>query len=418
MAWGSSAVAGESGPTRTPSTRYSTQAAQLQEQEDLHAQYSNDHDAAREEAMVLEAVRLSTQDEAARRDEAEVVEAVRRSSQDDALRRAREENERVQLDMVIAETQEDAELARALAQSRAAERDRQEADELARALRLSRAAERERKEQEELEAALALSLADGGAAPPSQSPRCRRGAAAPSPRGGPSRDGTNGGTASGGTAGRSSGLGFLAELDAAVDGRVQRPLLETRVERPQQSLDAALTSPRAAFLARRDESDATLTAPRAAFLQRQQSFGARADFPAWQRQVAMLRDLGFAASVAAAYADARRPVEETVDRMLEDGVDFAEEPVYAGRERSSVAKRIASVGSRVLGAVRRTLSSPASPAPVVAVPVDEAGDSPEDWVPVVDGARTYWMHAALELCAWSDPRADPDAVLFDLQDVQ
>ena len=63
----------------------------------------------------------------------------------------------------------------------------------------------------------------------------------------------------------------------------------------------------------------------------------------------MLRDLGFAASVAAAYADARRPVEETVDRMLEDGVDFAEEPVYAGRERSSVAKRIANVGSRVLG---------------------------------------------------------------------
>ena len=98
--------------------------------------------------------------------------------------------------------------------------------------------------------------------------------------------------------------------------------------------------------------------------------------------------LGFAASVAAAYADARRPVEETVDRMLEDGVDFAEEPVYAGRERSSVAKRIASVGSRVLGAVRHTLSSPSSPAPVVAVPVDEAGDSPEDRVPVVDGART------------------------------
>ena len=365
---------------------YSTQAAQLQEQEDIHAQINNNHDAAREEAMVLEAVRLSTQDEAARRDEAEVVEAVRRSSQDDALRRAREDNERAQLDMVIAETQEDAELARALAQSRAAERDRQEADELARALRLSRAAERERKEQADLEAALALSLADGGE-PPSE------------PR-------------------RRPGLGFLAELDAAVDGRVQRPLLETCVERPQQSLDAALTSPRAAFLARRDESDAALTAPRAAFLQRQQSFGARADFPAWQRQVAMLRDLGFAASVAAAYADARRPVEETVDRMLEDGVDFAEEPVYAGRERSSVAKRIASVGSRVLGAVRRTLSSPASPAPVVAVPVDEAGDSPEDWVPVVDGARTYWMHASLELCAWSDPRADPDAVLFDLQDVQ
>ena len=78
--------------------------------------------------MVLEAVRLSTQDEAARRDEAEVVEAVRLSSQDDALRRAREENDRAQLDMVIAETQEDAELARALAQSRAAERDRREAD--------------------------------------------------------------------------------------------------------------------------------------------------------------------------------------------------------------------------------------------------------------------------------------------------
>ena len=104
--------------------------------------------------------------------------------------------------------------------------------------------------------------------------------------------------------------------------------------------------------------------------------------------------------------------------MLEDGVDFAEEPVYAGRERSSVAKRIASVGSRVLGAVRRTLSSPSAPAPVVAVPMDEAGDAPEDWVPVVDGARTYWMHGSLELCAWSDPRADPDAVLFDLQDVQ
>ena len=352
--------------------------------------------------MVLEAVRLSTQDEAARRDEAEVVEAVRQSSQDDALRRAREENDRAQLDMVIAETQEDAELARALAQSRAAERDRQEADELARALRLSRAAERERKEQADLEAALALSLAEGGEVPPAPSPR-------------------------------RPGLGFLAELDAAVDGRVARPrasaprrpesdtaqpLLETRVERPQQSLDAALTSPRAAFLARSNESDAALTPARAAFLQRQQSFGARADFGAWQRQVAMLRDLGFAASVAAAYADARRPVEETVDRMLEDGVDFAEEPVYAGRERSSVAKRIASVGSRVLGAVRRTLSSPSSPAPVVAVPVDEAGDSPEDWVPVVDGARTYWMHAALELCAWSDPRADPDAVLFDLQDVQ
>ena len=355
--------------------------------------------------MVLEAVRLSTQDEAARRDEAEVVEAVRLSSQDDALRRAREENDRAQLDMVIAETQEDAELARALAQSRAAERDRQEADELARALRLSRAAERERRERADLEAALALSLAEGGA-PEAEEPR------------------------------RRPGLGFLAELDAAVDGRVARPrasaprrpesdtaaaaqpLLETRVERPQQSLDAALTSPRAAFLARSNESDAALTPARAAFLQRQQSFGARADFGAWQRQVAMLRDLGFAASVAAAYADARRPAEETVDRMLEDGVDFAEEPVYAGRERSSVAKRIASVGSRVLGAVRRTLSSPASPAPVVAVPVDEAGDSPEDWVPVVDGARTYWMHAALELCAWSDPRADPDAVLFDLQDVQ
>ena len=365
---------------------YSTQAAQLQEQEDIHAQINNNHNAAREEAMVLEAVRLSTQDEAARRDEAEVVEAVRLSTQDDALRRAREENDRAQLDMVIAETQEDAELARALAQSRAAERDRQEADELARALRLSRAAERERKERADLEAALALSLADGGES--REEPR------------------------------RRPGLGFLAELDAAVDGRVARPLLETRVERPQQSLDAALTSPRAAFLARRDESDATLTAPRAAFLQRQQSFGARADFGAWQRQVAMLRDLGFAASVAAAYADARRPVEETVDRMLEDGVDFAEEPVYAGRERSSVAKRIASVGSRVLGAVRRTLSSPASPAPVVAVPMDEAGDAPEDWVPVVDGARTYWMHASLELCAWSDPRSDPDAVLFDLQDVQ
>ena len=350
--------------------------------------------------MVLEAVRLSTQDEAVRRDEAEVVEAVRRSSQDDALRRAREDNERAQLDMVIAETQEDAELARALAQSRTMERNRQEADELARALRLSRAAERERKERADLEAALALSLADGGE----------------------SREESR----------RRPGLGFLAELDAAVDGRVARPrasaprrpesdtaqpLLETCVERPQQSLDAALTSPRAAFLARRDESDATLTAPRAAFLQRQQSFGARADFPAWQRQVAMLRDLGFAASVAAAYADARRSVEETVDRMLEDGVDFAEEPVYAGRERSSVAKRIASVGSRVLGAVRRTLSSPAAPAPVVAVPIDEE-DQSEDWVPVVDGARTYWMHAALELCAWSDPRTDPDAVLFDLQDVQ
>ena len=171
-------------------------------------------------------------------------------------------------------------------------------------------------------------------------------------------------------------------------------------------------------MARSADSDAALTPARAAFLPRQQSFGARADFGAWQRQVAMLRDLGFAASVAAAYADARRSVEETVDRMLEDGVDFAEEPVYAGRERSSVAKRIASVGSRVLGAVRRTLSSPSAPAPVVAVPVDEAGDSPEDWVPVVDGARTYWMHAALELCAWSDPRSDPDAVLFDLQDVQ
>ena len=380
---------------------YSTQAAQLQEQEDIHAQINNNHNAAREEAMVLEAVRLSTQDEAARRDEAEVVEAVRRSSQDDALRRAREENERVQLDMVIAETQEDEELARALAQSRAAERDRQEADELARALRLSRAAERERKERADLEAALALSLADGGES--REEPR------------------------------RRPGLGFLAELDAAVDGRVARPrasaprrpepdtaqpLLETRVERPQQSLDAALTSPRAAFLARSNESDAALTPARAAFLQRQQSFGARADFGAWQRQVAMLRDLGFAASVAAAYADARRSVEETVDRMLEDGVDFAEEPVYAGRERSSVAKRIASVGSRVLGAVRRTLSSPSSPAPVVAVPVDEAGDSSEDWVPVVDGARTYWMHGSLELCAWSDPRADPDAVLFDLQDVQ
>ena len=365
---------------------YSTQAAQLQEQEDIHAQINNNHNAAREEAMVLEAVRLSTQDEAARRDEAEVVEAVRRSSQDDALRRAREDNERAQLDMVIAETQEDAELARALAQSRTMERDRQEADELARALRLSRAAERERKERADLEAALALSLAEGEES--REEPR------------------------------RRPGLGFLAELDAAVDGRVQRPLLETRVERPQQSLDAALTSPRAAFLARREESDATLTPPRAAFLQRQQSFGARADFGAWQRQVAMLRDLGFAASVAAAYADARRPVEETVDRMLEDGVDFAEEPVYAGRERSSVAKRIASVGSRVLGAVRRTLSSPSAPAPVVAVPMDEAGDAPEDWVPVVDGARTYWMHASLELCAWSDPRSDPDAVLFDLQDVQ
>ena len=82
--------------------------------------------------MVLEAVRLSTQDEAARRDEAEVVEAVRLSSQDDALRRAREDNERAQLDMVIAETQEDAELARALEQSCAVERDRREADELAR----------------------------------------------------------------------------------------------------------------------------------------------------------------------------------------------------------------------------------------------------------------------------------------------
>ena len=67
---------------------YSTQAAQLQEQEDIHAQINNNHNAAREEAMVLEAVRLSTQDEAARRDEAEVTEAVRRSSQDDALRRA------------------------------------------------------------------------------------------------------------------------------------------------------------------------------------------------------------------------------------------------------------------------------------------------------------------------------------------
>mgnify|MGYP001420074600 CR=1 FL=1 len=168
---------------------YSTQAAQLQEQEDIHAQINNNHDAAREEAMVLEAVRLSTQDEAARRDEAEVVEAVRRSSQDDALRRAREDNERAQLDMVIAETQEDAELARALAQSRAAERDRQEADELARALRLSRAAERERKERADLEAALALSLAEGGATE------------AVEPR-------------------RRPGLGFLAELDAAVDGSV------------------------------------------------------------------------------------------------------------------------------------------------------------------------------------------------------
>ena len=401
MAWGPSAFGRGVWSSSYAIDATRTQAAQLQEQEDLHAQFNNDHDAAREEAMVLEAVRLSTQDEAARRDEAEVIEAVRQSSQDDALRRAREENDRAQLDMVIAETQEDAELARALAQSRAAERDRQEADELARALRLSRAAERERKEQADLEAALALSLAEGGES--REEPR------------------------------RRPGLGFLAELDAAVDGRVARPrasaprrpesdtaqpLLETRVERPQQSLDAALTSPRAAFLARSNESDAALTPARAAFLQRQQSFGARADFGAWQRQVAMLRDLGFAASVAAAYADARRPVEETVDRMLEDGVDFAEEPVYAGRERSSVAKRIASVGSRVLGAVRRTLSSPASPAPVVAVPVDEAGDSPEDWVPVVDGARTYWMHAALELCAWSDPRADPDAVLFDLQDVQ
>ena len=200
---------------------YSTQAAQLQEQEDIHAQINNNHNAAREEAMVLEAVRLSTQDEAARRGEAEVVEAVRRSSQDDALRRAREDNERAQLDMVIAETQEDAELARALAQSRTMERDRQEADELARALRLSRAAERERKERADLEAALALSLAEGGEAPPAPSPR-------------------------------RPGLRFLAELDAAVDGRVQRPLLETRVERPQQSLDAALTSPSPPAAATRD----------------------------------------------------------------------------------------------------------------------------------------------------------------------
>merc|ERR1719482_1802457 len=111
-------------------TLYSTQAAQLQEQEEIHARINTENNAAREEAMVLEAVRLSTQDEAARRDEAEVVEAVRLSTQDDALRRAREDNERAQLDMVIAETQEDAELARALAQSRTMERDRQEADEL------------------------------------------------------------------------------------------------------------------------------------------------------------------------------------------------------------------------------------------------------------------------------------------------
>ena len=125
--------------------------------------------------MVLEAVRLSTQDEAARRDEAEVVEAVRQSSQDDALRRAREENDRAQLDMVIAETQEDAELARALAQSRAAERDRQEADELAGPAALG-AAERGPGSRRTWRRPWRCALAEGGARAAAARARVPRGA--------------------------------------------------------------------------------------------------------------------------------------------------------------------------------------------------------------------------------------------------
>jgi len=245
-------------------------------------------------------------------------------------------------------SREEADLSQALAQSHVAERERKEAEELERALRLSRVAERERKEQIELEAALALSLAGGDAVAPPPDP-----------------------------------------LELSVARPAVADPLEPRAGRPGDALDAALASPRAAFLAQRRD-------------------GARSDFGAWQRQVEMLRDLGFAASVAAAYADARRDVEDVVDRMLEDGVDFAEEPVYAGRERSSVVKR---VKDSILGAVRSVLPS-SSPAPVVAVPVDAENEG-DDWMPVVDGAQTYWMHASLELCAWSDPRADANAVLFD-----
>ena len=302
---------------------------------------------------------LMVEDHAAR-ENAMVVEAVRQSSEYTAREEARRAEERAQLQAVLDQTAaeeavrswEEADLSQALAQSHVAERERKEAEELERALRLSRVAERERKEQMELEAALALSLAGGDAVAPPPDP---------------------------------------LELSVARSAPVFADPLEPRGGRPGDALDAALASPRAAFLAQRRD-------------------GARSDFGAWQRQVEMLRDLGFAASVAAAYADARRDVEDVVDRMLEDGVDFAEEPVYAGRERSSVVKR---VKDSILGAVRSVLPS-SSPAPVVAVPVDAENEG-DDWMPLVDGAQTYWMHASLELCAWSDPRADADAVLFDSQ---
>ena len=111
--------------------------------------------------------------------------------------------------------------------------------------------------------------------------------------------------------------------------------------------------------------------------------------------------------------------------MLEDGVDVEAEPVWTARDRAARAARFA--GARLtaagksfrgaIGAAGRAAAAAVSPkagrkppAPAVAVPAVD-----EDWVAAVDPAsgQTYWTNGALELAAWSDPRKDPGAMLYD-----
>lgn len=150
-----------------------------------------------------------------------------------------------------------------------------------------------------------------------------------------------------------------------------------------------------------------------------------------------LRRTPRAFQVAAAYADSRMPLDAIIERMFEDGVDFEEEPVWCARERtvktaSKLKKFVTSVGSRVGDVFRGAVSPKASssrasayrsgPAETPTSDVDDLGlhnvasSSDDDaWTPMLcpDTHNTYWTNPLLELSAWSDPRQDPSATLYD-----
>ena len=90
---------------------------------------------------------------------------------------------------------------------------------------------------------------------------------------------------------------------------------------------------------------------------------ARANLKIWSHQVVLLIDLGFAESVAAAYADCRVPLRVIVDRMLDDAVDFAEEPVWQAREverESTLAESLSSVAAAAMALAWAAFLTPPS----------------------------------------------------------